>query len=166
MTGVHGGQEDMKNVIDKLYSGYGDMAPFHKAGVNYGQYLQKGNKYLQKKFPSIDYIESCAIKSGQEQPGSKPVVEMAFHDEPEHKQKSVFRDPNDKNQEPVERKIPTAGWGFKEDSKAKKNKTVLTSKGGDVTFAAMVFAGMCSCIACLLYFRKGSRGLGGKQSLH
>ena len=156
----------MKNVIDKLYSGYGDMAPFHKAGVNYGQYLQKGNKYLQKKFPSIDYIESCAMESGQEQPGSKPVVEMAFHDEPEHKQKSVFRDPNDKNQEPVERKIPTAGWGFKEDSKAKKNKTVLTSKGGDVTFAAMVFAGMCSCIACLLYFRKGSRGLGGKQSLH
>jgi hypothetical protein len=52
-------EEDMKSVIDKLYKGYGDMAPFNKGGVDYGRLMAEGNGYLEDNFASIDYINSC-----------------------------------------------------------------------------------------------------------
>ena len=45
---------------DALYSGYGDGPPAGK-GPNQQRIKQKGNKFLKKKFPELDYIRSATI---------------------------------------------------------------------------------------------------------
>lgn len=48
------------NVVDKLYSGYGEGAPQGK-GPSQGLIQQQGNAYLQKDFPKLDFIKKATI---------------------------------------------------------------------------------------------------------
>jgi peptidyl-prolyl cis-trans isomerase A (cyclophilin A) len=48
------------DVVDKIYSGYGEGAP-RGAGPDQGRIQQQGNAYLKKDFPKLDYIKSAAI---------------------------------------------------------------------------------------------------------
>ena len=48
------------DVVDKIYSGYGEGAPSGK-GPNQGQIQTQGNEYLNKEFPRLDYIKMAKI---------------------------------------------------------------------------------------------------------
>jgi peptidyl-prolyl cis-trans isomerase A (cyclophilin A) len=48
------------DVVDKIYSEYGEGAP-HGSGPDQGRIQEKGNAYLKKEFPKLDYIKSAAI---------------------------------------------------------------------------------------------------------
>jgi peptidyl-prolyl cis-trans isomerase A (cyclophilin A) len=48
------------DVVDKIYSGYGEGAP-RGVGPDQGRIQQEGNAYLKKEFPKLDYIKSAAI---------------------------------------------------------------------------------------------------------
>ncbi len=49
------------DVVDKLYSGYGEGAPGGK-GPNQGTIQSQGNAYLTKDFPQLDYIRKATIE--------------------------------------------------------------------------------------------------------
>ena len=49
------------DVVDRLYSGYGEGPPRNPAGPNQGLIQQRGNEYLNAEFPELDYIESAEI---------------------------------------------------------------------------------------------------------
>lgn len=48
------------DVVDKIYGGYGDGAPFGH-GPDQSRIQMEGNAYLKKDFPKLDYIKSAAI---------------------------------------------------------------------------------------------------------
>lgn len=48
------------NVVEKLYSGYGEGAPGGR-GPEQGRLQMEGNAYLEKSFPKLDYIKSASI---------------------------------------------------------------------------------------------------------
>jgi cyclophilin family peptidyl-prolyl cis-trans isomerase len=48
------------DVVDKIYSGYGDGPP-GGIGPNQGRIQMEGNAYLKKDFPNLDYIKSATI---------------------------------------------------------------------------------------------------------
>ena len=48
-------------VVDKLYSGYGEGAPRGK-GPEQGKLQSDGNAYLTKEFPKLDYIKKATIE--------------------------------------------------------------------------------------------------------
>ena len=48
------------NVVDKLYSGYGEGAPGGR-GPEQGMITQRGRAYLEKGFPKLDSIRSATI---------------------------------------------------------------------------------------------------------
>ena len=48
------------DVVDKLYSGYGEGAPGGR-GPNQGQIQAEGNAYLTKSFPEMDYVKTATI---------------------------------------------------------------------------------------------------------
>jgi peptidyl-prolyl cis-trans isomerase A (cyclophilin A) len=48
------------NVVDSLYSGYGEGAPRGK-GPEQFKAQTEGNTYLQKEFPKLDYVKSAVI---------------------------------------------------------------------------------------------------------
>ena len=48
------------DVVDKLYSGYGDGPPSGK-GPSQQRIAAEGNAYLAKEFPNLDYIKSATI---------------------------------------------------------------------------------------------------------
>jgi peptidyl-prolyl cis-trans isomerase A (cyclophilin A) len=48
-------------VVDKLYSGYGEGAPGGK-GPEQGKILAQGNAYLTKDFPKLDYVKKATIE--------------------------------------------------------------------------------------------------------
>jgi peptidyl-prolyl cis-trans isomerase A (cyclophilin A) len=50
------------NVVDKLYSGYGDMAEQNGKGPSQAQFGSQGNPYLIKSFPKLDYIKKATIE--------------------------------------------------------------------------------------------------------
>lgn len=50
------------NVVDQLYSGYGEGAPVGN-GPNQSRIQEEGNDYLIKKFPKLDYIKKAEIIS-------------------------------------------------------------------------------------------------------
>ncbi len=52
--------EGMDSVIDQLYSGYGEIFPFNKAGVDQGK-IWTDPEYLQREFPKLDYFKDCSI---------------------------------------------------------------------------------------------------------
>jgi len=48
------------DVVDKIYSGYGEGAP-NGNGPDQGRIQMEGNTYLKKDFPNLDYIKSATI---------------------------------------------------------------------------------------------------------
>jgi cyclophilin family peptidyl-prolyl cis-trans isomerase len=48
------------DVVDKLYSGYGEGAPRGR-GPDQGQLQAQGNAYLTKDFPQMDYVKTATI---------------------------------------------------------------------------------------------------------
>jgi peptidyl-prolyl cis-trans isomerase A (cyclophilin A) len=48
------------DVVDKIYSGYGEGAPSGR-GPDQGRLQAEGNAYLMKDFPRLDYIKSATI---------------------------------------------------------------------------------------------------------
>ena len=51
---------DGMNVVDSIYSGYGEGAP-SGAGPDQRQIQMQGNAYLKKDFPRLDYIKSAQL---------------------------------------------------------------------------------------------------------
>ncbi|MGH7248888.1 MAG: peptidylprolyl isomerase, partial [Pseudomonadota bacterium] len=49
------------NVVDALYSGYGEGAP-QGNGPAQGRIQREGNAYLTSQFPKLDYIKKAAIE--------------------------------------------------------------------------------------------------------
>jgi peptidyl-prolyl cis-trans isomerase A (cyclophilin A) len=49
------------NVVDSLYSGYGEGAP-GGSGPEQGRIQQEGNNYLTKEFNKLDYIKKATIQ--------------------------------------------------------------------------------------------------------
>jgi cyclophilin family peptidyl-prolyl cis-trans isomerase len=49
------------NVVDSLYSGYGEGAPSGQ-GPDQGRMQQEGNAYLMKEFGKLDYIKKATIE--------------------------------------------------------------------------------------------------------
>jgi peptidyl-prolyl cis-trans isomerase A (cyclophilin A) len=49
------------NVVDSLYSGYGEGAPSGR-GPDQGRMQQEGNAYLMKDFGKLDYIKKASIE--------------------------------------------------------------------------------------------------------
>jgi peptidyl-prolyl cis-trans isomerase A (cyclophilin A) len=49
------------NVVDSLYSGYGEGAPSGR-GPDQGRVQQEGNAYLTKDFGKLDYIKKASIE--------------------------------------------------------------------------------------------------------
>jgi peptidyl-prolyl cis-trans isomerase A (cyclophilin A) len=49
------------DVVDKLYSGYGDGPPRGR-GPSQGQITAEGNAYLVKDFPKLDYVKKATIE--------------------------------------------------------------------------------------------------------
>jgi peptidyl-prolyl cis-trans isomerase A (cyclophilin A) len=49
------------DVVDKLYSGYGEGAPRGK-GPEQGKIQSEGNAYLTKEFPKLDYVKKATIE--------------------------------------------------------------------------------------------------------
>jgi len=52
---------DGMDVVESIYSGYGEGAP-SGAGPDQGRVQLQGNKYLKADFPKMDYIKSAAIE--------------------------------------------------------------------------------------------------------
>lgn len=48
------------DVVEKLYSGYGEGAP-NGRGPNQAQIQRSGNEYLKAQFPKLDYIISASV---------------------------------------------------------------------------------------------------------
>ena len=51
---------DGMKAVDALYSGYGEGAP-NGPGPNQDSIAKKGNEYLQRAFPKLDYIKSATL---------------------------------------------------------------------------------------------------------
>ena len=49
------------DVVDKIYSGYGEGAP-SGAGPEQGRVQSEGNAYLTKDFPKLDYIKKASVE--------------------------------------------------------------------------------------------------------
>jgi len=49
------------NVVDKLYSGYGEGSP-QGSGPSQGTMHSQGNAYLTKSFPKLDYVKTATIE--------------------------------------------------------------------------------------------------------
>jgi peptidyl-prolyl cis-trans isomerase A (cyclophilin A) len=49
------------DVVDKLYSGYGEGAPRGR-GPDQSQIRAQGNAYLTKEFPKLDYVKKATIE--------------------------------------------------------------------------------------------------------
>jgi peptidyl-prolyl cis-trans isomerase A (cyclophilin A) len=52
-------------VLEALYKGYGDIHPYG-SGPDQQRLYREGNDYIRKSFPEIDFINSCAISSGDD----------------------------------------------------------------------------------------------------
>lgn len=56
---------DGMDVVESLYSGYGDGPPRGETGVYKAMALARGNEYLDEEFPELDRIESARIGGGE-----------------------------------------------------------------------------------------------------
>ncbi|HUG93196.1 MAG TPA: peptidylprolyl isomerase [Planctomycetaceae bacterium] len=63
------------NVVDKLYSGYGEGAPRGR-GPSQGRINEEGNAYLERSFPRLDSIKQAVLveesRPKAPEPGSRP----------------------------------------------------------------------------------------------
>ena len=50
------------NIVDKLYSNYGDIEEQRGRGPSQAQFGAKGNAYLAKSFAKLDYIKKATIE--------------------------------------------------------------------------------------------------------
>jgi peptidyl-prolyl cis-trans isomerase A (cyclophilin A) len=50
------------NVLDKLFTGYGDGPSQHGKGPDQAKIQTEGNAYLTKDFPKLDYIKKATIE--------------------------------------------------------------------------------------------------------
>ena len=50
-------------VVDNLYSGYGEGAPMGNGPLQHN-ILARGNAYLTESFPELDYVEQATIVGG------------------------------------------------------------------------------------------------------
>lgn len=57
-------------VVDKLYSGYGEGAPKGN-GPDQGMIVEMGNKYLDKSFPKLDSIEKAEVVGAEKSDKAK-----------------------------------------------------------------------------------------------
>jgi peptidyl-prolyl cis-trans isomerase A (cyclophilin A) len=48
------------DVVDRLYSGYGEGAPSGR-GPDQGRIQEEGNDYLNRSFPKLDYIKTARL---------------------------------------------------------------------------------------------------------
>ena len=48
------------DVVDKLYTGYGEGAPRGR-GPDQGRVQDRGNVYLEKQFPELDAIKRATV---------------------------------------------------------------------------------------------------------
>jgi len=55
------------NIIDSLYSGYGDVQPYGK-GPNQNEIYRRGNAYLNHYFSKLSYIRHCEILNNPNSP--------------------------------------------------------------------------------------------------
>jgi len=55
------GEVKNMHILDKLYSGYGDVNPFG-TGPSQQYIYERGNEYLREQFPLLDYILRCSIQ--------------------------------------------------------------------------------------------------------
>lgn len=62
---------DGMDVVDKLYSGYGEGAPDGR-GPNQALVGQQGRAYLEKSFPKLDVIRTATIEPAAAAPPSAP----------------------------------------------------------------------------------------------
>jgi peptidyl-prolyl cis-trans isomerase A (cyclophilin A) len=51
------------DVVQQIYSDYGEGAP-QGMGPAQDQIQARGNEYLEKEFPKLDYIKTARIASG------------------------------------------------------------------------------------------------------
>jgi len=58
--------EDVENVVGSWYA-YGDMPPWGKGPDPQLMYKKDGYEYLKKKFPQMDYIDTCRIVRGDDE---------------------------------------------------------------------------------------------------
>lgn len=56
-------------VVDSLYSGYGEGPPAGK-GPDQDRIAAEGNRYLEREFPKLDYIRSAAVVRTADAPGA------------------------------------------------------------------------------------------------
>jgi peptidyl-prolyl cis-trans isomerase A (cyclophilin A) len=49
------------NIVDAIYSDYGDMPAMRGTGPDPNQIFAQGNAYLEKNFPKLDYIKTATI---------------------------------------------------------------------------------------------------------
>ncbi|GAB5031309.1 peptidyl-prolyl cis-trans isomerase cyclophilin type [Nannochloropsis oceanica] len=52
--------EGMDEVLDSLYSGYGEISPFNKEGIDQGK-IWADDEYLRREFPKLDYFTDCMV---------------------------------------------------------------------------------------------------------
>lgn len=58
-------------IVDQIYSGYGDMQEQGGQGPSQGRVQMEGKPYLDKSFPKLDSIKSASVISGEPPPAPK-----------------------------------------------------------------------------------------------
>jgi peptidyl-prolyl cis-trans isomerase A (cyclophilin A) len=53
------------DIVDQIYSGYGEMAEQGGQGPSQSKLKQEGKAYLDKSFPKLDSIKSATVISGE-----------------------------------------------------------------------------------------------------
>jgi peptidyl-prolyl cis-trans isomerase A (cyclophilin A) len=66
-----------QEVVDQIYSGYGDMQEQGGHGPSQGRVQMEGKAYLDKSFPKLDSIKTAAIISGEPAPPPKAAPKSA-----------------------------------------------------------------------------------------
>lgn len=59
-----------KELVDQIYSGYGEMSDSGGQGPSQATVHAEGKPYLDKNFPKLDVIKSATIISGEPAPGA------------------------------------------------------------------------------------------------
>jgi len=87
-------------VVDALFSGYGEGAPSGpgprqspEVGRNYPNIVEDGNKYLNEKFPKLDYIIKATIVGESD---TAPAVQAKGEPTPQAQEEPAVQAENDK----------------------------------------------------------------------
>jgi peptidyl-prolyl cis-trans isomerase A (cyclophilin A) len=80
--------EGMDEVLDALYSGYGEISPFNKEGVDQGK-IWEDDGYLRREFPKLDYFTDCAIIEASVKKEKEEVKEEEEEQDVQNKEEAV-----------------------------------------------------------------------------